>query len=111
MIELLHRRLQEANEKGKAALEVEYKSVRDGVGVYIEGAKTSKGNTSQLFGVNGAEALRLFRYVCYEGFVRASSQSDLSNSYGLVAVETVSRFGLLEIGELPDPKEYLLSGF
>ncbi len=43
MIELLHRGLQEANEQGKAALEVEYKNVRDGVGVYIEGDKTSKG--------------------------------------------------------------------
>ena len=110
MIELLYRELNKANEQGKATLEVEYMSVRDGVGVYIEGNKTTEGDVSHLLGVSGATALKLFRHVCHEGFVRVSPQSDLSRSYSIVWVENISTPGLLEIGKVPDPKARLLSG-
>jgi len=110
MIALLHRELQKAYEQGKSALEVHYKTSGENVGVDVQ-AYTGQGENAALaLGVPGGEALSLFRYVCNEELVHVSPQSDLSSSIGIVIVEDISNRGLLEIGELPDPKERLLSG-
>lgn len=110
MIQLLYRELNKASEQGRADLKVEYKNGRDSVGVSIAGNKAPEDDVAHLLSVSDAQAVRLFRYVCREGFVHVSPQSDLSRSHSLVSVENISDSGLLEIGELPDPQQRFLMG-
>lgn len=110
MIELLYQELNKANEQGRADLLLEYKSGRHGVGVSIAHKNAPEDDVAHLLGVSGAQAVKLLRYVCSEGFVRVRSDSELDRSHGLVLVQSISRAGLLEIGQVPDPKALLLSG-
>ncbi len=110
MIELLFQELEKAYEQGNSALEVHYKTLGENVGVDVRAYSGQQTNAADALGVPGGEALNLFRYVCNEGLVHVGPQSDLSSSIGMVIVENISNQGLLEIGELPDPKERLLSG-
>ena len=60
-----------------------------------------RNNAAHLLGVNEGQALGLFRYVCREGYVGLSYDSDLSKSFNYVTVDYIKPPGLLEIGELP----------
>ncbi|QIN80966.1 hypothetical protein GBA65_21135 (plasmid) [Rubrobacter marinus] len=110
MIELLHRGLSRAHERGESELRVGYLSHGEESGVYVGAAMAGKNSAAGPLGVSGAEAVALLRYVADEGYVRLGRGSRLSGYTGLVTVEYVTPAGLLEIGELPDPRETFLVG-
>ena len=106
MIELLHRELQKANEQGRPRCVSTTGQGGSDVGVNVGSGPTA----AQALGVSGGESVSLFRYVCSQGCVLTSPQSDLSRSFSMVTVESISNRGLLEIGELPDPQQRFLMG-
>lgn len=110
MIELIHRQLKKAYEQGESQLRVDYYAGGESVGVYMGSVSDPERAAARTLGVSGGEAVSLFRYVCRQGYVSLNPRSDISSSFGLVIVESISNRGLLEIGELPDPQQRFLMG-
>src|SRR5215210_1304155 len=103
MIELLFTELQKADDQGEAELRVTY-SRGENPGIYPRSNTSPENNAAQRLGVSGGEAVRLFMYVCREGYVAPGYGSDLSSTFNDVPIDYIAPAGLLEIGKLPDPQ-------